>query len=266
MMDRGRIIRTIAPFISLALVVLIWFAITSTGSVPLNLLPAPAQAARALLGGFTTGEILAPLLATLTGAAAGYAIGALLALVSAAVLANSKWAERFLMAHVMAFQAIPKVALAPLIFIWCGFGLLSTVILVAMSCFYPVFANAFVGFRAADPNLISMYRAFASSRPRIFLSVQLPAAASYIFVGLELGVVFALISEVVMEFISGRQGLGNLIQESAATLDSANAFGALILLAALGISAAALVRLARWHVVFWDRHDEGAAMKELAPQ
>ena len=73
----------------------------------------------------------------------------------------------------------------------------------------------------------------------------MPAAASYIFVGLELGVVFALIAEVVMEFISGRPGLGSLIQEAAATLDSANAFGALILLALLGISVSALVKLAR---------------------
>jgi NitT/TauT family transport system permease protein len=261
-----RIIRTIAPVISLSLIVLIWFVTARLGLMPRSLLAPPDQAARSLLAGFVTGDIWQPLLATLTGAGLGYVIGSLLALVSAAVLANSKWSERFLMAHVLAFQAIPKVALAPLIFIWCGFGLLSNVILVAMSCYYPVFANAFVGFRATDPNLIAMYRAFGSGRFRILLAVQLSAAASYIFVGLELGVVFALIAEVVMEFISGRPGLGSLIQEAAATLDSANAFGALILLALLGISVSALVKLARWHVVFWDRRRDATGMKELAPQ
>jgi NitT/TauT family transport system permease protein len=260
------ILRTIAPMISLSLIVLIWCVATRWNLVPRNLLAPPDQAARSLFTGFTTGDIWHPLSETLIGASVGYAIGSLLAVASAAVLANSKWAERFLMAHVMAFQAIPKVALAPLIFIWCGFGLLSNVILVAMSCYYPVFANAFVGFRATDPNLISMYRAFGSSKSRILFSVQLPAAASYIFVGLEVGVVFALIAEVVMEFISGRPGLGSLIQETAATLDSASAFGALILLAFLGIGASALVRFARWHAVFWDRRHDTAGVKELAPQ
>jgi hypothetical protein len=167
-----RIIRTIAPVISLALIVLIWFVTARLDLMPRSLLAPPDQAARSLLAGFVTGDIWPPLLATLTGAGLGYVIGSLLALVSAAVLANSKWSERFLMAHVLAFQAIPKVALAPLIFIWCGFGLLSNVILVAMSCYYPVFANAFVGFRATDPNLIAMYRAFGSGRFRILLAVQ----------------------------------------------------------------------------------------------
>ncbi|MBR1256358.1 ABC transporter permease subunit [Bradyrhizobium sp. AUGA SZCCT0240] len=260
------IIGTIAPVISLSLIVLAWSAASHWNVMPRSLLAPPDQAARSLFVGFVTGDIWHPLLETLIGTSVGYAIGSLLAVASAAVLANSKWAERFLMAHVLAFQAIPKVALAPLIFIWCGFGLLSNVILVAMSCYYPVFANAFVGFRATDPNLISMYRAFGSSRSRILFSVQLPAAASYIFVGLEVGVVFALIAEVVMEFISGRPGLGSLIQETAATLDSASAFGALILLALLGISASALVRLARWNVVFWDRRHDTEGVKELAPQ
>ncbi|MBR0898897.1 ABC transporter permease [Bradyrhizobium tropiciagri] len=229
--------------------------------VPRTLLPSPAQAAVSLYRLIVSGEIWSPFFDTLTGALAGYVTGSLLAIVTAAWLANSKWAERFLMMYVSAFQAIPKVALAPLIFIWCGFGLLSASVLVAMSCFYPVFANAFVGFRAADPNLIAMYRVFSANTLRIFLSVQLPAAASLIFVGLELGIVFSLIAEIVMEFISGRPGLGNLIQESSSTLEAARAYGALAVLVVLGISASAVVRLIRRYVVFWDRRTHGTDMR-----
>jgi len=169
----------------------------------------------------------------------------------AALLAIYPWAERFLMIHVLAFQAIPKAALAPLIFIWCGFGMLSTITMAALACFYPVFINGFVGFRAADTTLTEMYRAFGSSRLRIFWAVRLPTAAGQIFVGLEVGIVFAFIATVVMEFIAGTKGLGYLVETSSVTLNSPGAFAALLLLALLGIAAASSVRTLSRRLIFW---------------
>lgn len=247
-----RLVPWLAPLTSLLVVLALWQAASVWGNVPAMLLPRPLQALQALLELFVSGEVWQHLGATLKGAAVGYALGSALALVLAALMAVYRPIDRLLMTHVQAFQAIPKVALAPLVFIWFGFGSASTITLVTMSCFYPVFVNAFVGFRAADPNLIDLYRAFGAGRGRTFWSVRLPWAASQIFVGLEIGVVFSLISAVVMEFICGTEGLGYLIQAASTTLDTASVFASLMLLAAIGIGSSALVRLSRRAIVFWE--------------
>ncbi len=247
-----RITRIAAPFVSLLVLLAVWTIVFQTGQIPSMVLPSPADTLRAITDNFWTGLIWPHLFATLNAAALGFLSGSGLALVLATVLATYPWAERFLMIHVLAFQAIPKVALAPLVFIWCGFGMLSTVTMVALACFYPVFANAFVGFRAADTNLTDMYRAFGSSKLRIFWSVRLPAAAGQIFTGLEVSIVYAFIAAVVMEFIAGSKGLGYLVVDSSSTLDSASAFAALFVLALLGIGAASIMRIVRRRLIFWD--------------
>lgn len=249
---RADIVRRAAPWVSLLVVLALWQAASVWGKVPSMLLPRPMQALQALAELFVSGEIWPHLGATIKGASAGYVLGSVLALLFAALMAVFRPVDHLLMTHLQAFQAIPKVALAPLVFIWCGFGAASTITLVTMSCFYPVFVNAFVGFRAADPDLLAMYRAFGSGRARIFWSVQLPSAASQIFVGLEICVVFALISAVVMEFIAGTEGLGCLIQAASTTLNTPSVFAALILLALIGIGSSAIVRWARRRVVFWE--------------
>ena len=255
----SRWLRVVAPLISLLLIVAGWQAAVVFWSVPSTLIPRPAQTALSLWQSIVSGEMLPHILATVGGAAIGYAVGSVAALLLASVMAVSVMMERLLTVHLQAFQAIPKVALAPLVFLWFGFGQASTVALVAMSCFYPVFVNTFAGLRAANADLIALYRVFGAGRLRIFVSVQLPCAAGQVFVGLQVGVVFALISAVVMEFVSGSQGLGYTIQAASTTLDTASVFASLLLLAAIGVSSAALVRYARKRVVFWER---GSAYEE----
>ncbi len=244
--------RIVAPLVSLLVILAIWAAIFRADQIPSMVLPSPADTARALIDGFRTGSIWSHLLATFEGAAIGYAIGVGLALILAALFTAYPLAERFLMLHVLAFQAIPTVAIAPLVFIWCGFGIRSTVVIVTIACFYPVFINSLVGFRATDATLTDMYRAFGSSELRIFWTVRLPAAARQIFVGLEISIVFAFTAAVVMEFIAGTQGLGYLIQTSSVTLNSAEAFAALIVLALLGITTSGAIRAVRRRLIFWE--------------
>lgn len=242
---------------AIAFVVALWAAMKYVAGLPNYILPAPASALRALIDGLLGGAFWPHVATTLGAAAIGYGIGAAVAIALAALLTLSKTAERFLYLHIVAFQSIPKIALAPLIFIWAGFGLSSSITLVALACFYPVFVNALIGFRAVDANLIDLYTAFGSSRLRIFTAIRLPAAAGQILTGLEVSIVFALIAAVVMEFVSSRAGLGYLIQNASTTLDTATAFAVLLLLSVAGISASALVRAIKRRVVFWERDGRG---------
>ena len=251
------LLRPIAPFVTLAAVLLAWLLAVRVFGAPPMLLPDPADTVRSFRAALRSGELATDALATVASAAAGYAIGCSFAFALAACMALSRTAERMLMVPVMAFQSIPKVALAPLIYLWVGFGARSSVTLVALACIYPVFVNGFTGFRAVDQNLVDLLRSAGAGPGRIFWSVRLPAAAPQLFVGLEVSVVFALLAAVVMELVAGERGLGVRIQSASATLDVATVFGALAVLAAIGILASALLRAVRRRLVFWQRDTGG---------
>lgn len=248
-----RRLRRVAPFVTLALVLAAWLLATRVFGAPAMLLPDPWLTLQALWGGLRSGEIAADAWATVSSAALGYAIGATVAFFLAAAMALSRPVERLLLVPVMAFQSIPKVALAPLLFLWIGFGMGSSVALVALACIYPVFVNSFTGFRAVDPNLVDLYRAAGAGRWRIFRAVRLPSALPQVFVGLEVSVVFALLAAVVMELVAGERGLGVRIQAASGTLDMVTVFGAVAVLAAIGITSSAVLRALRRKLVFWQR-------------
>jgi NitT/TauT family transport system permease protein len=179
--------------------------------------------------------------------------------VLAALVAEFKGFERFTLLHLIAIQSIPKVSIAPLVFLWAGFDLKGKIILVALICFFPVFANALAGFRSADANRVDLLRAAGGSRAHVFLEVKLPSAASQLFAGLEVAVAFALIGCVVMEFVGATRGMGFLIQDSSNTFDLPLTFAAVISLGLVGVLANALVRLARGRLLFWEQDRKAKA-------
>ena len=251
-------LQVVAPIITLAIVLLGWLLATRVFGAPAMLLPDPWLTLHGLWAGLRSGEIVLDAWATASAAAVGYAIGASIAFALAAAMALSRSIERLLVVPVMAFQSIPKVALAPLIYIWVGFGMPSSVALVALSCIYPVFVNSFIGFRSVDPGLVDLYRASGAGPLRILWSVRLPSAAPQVFVGLEVSIVFALLASVVMELVAGERGLGVRIQTASTTLDMATVFGAVVTLAAIGLAASSALRALRRRVVFWQREQSMA--------
>jgi NitT/TauT family transport system permease protein len=250
--DTATALNYIGPLVTLGIVLCLWVYAVDVAKVSVTLLPHPSSALQALVENFRTGAIYPHLWATLQAAFLGLLFGSLIGIGLAGIMAVVRPVERSCMLYLVAFQSIPKAALAPLIFLWCGFGLTSTVVLSTLACLYPIFANAFAGFRSADTNLYDLYRACGSSRWRIFWSVQVPAALGPIMVGLEISVVFALIATVVMEFVAGAVGLGTMIQSAASTYDTATVFAAVFLLAFIGITSSALIRFARRKIVFWE--------------
>ena len=244
---------TLAPFITLGLLLLAWWLATRVFGAPAMLLPDPWITLQGLATGLRSGEIQGDALATLSAAVLGYLIGALLAFGLAATMAMCRPVERMLLVPLMAFQSIPKVALAPLLYLWIGFGMQSSVALVALACIYPIFVNSLTGLRAVDQNLVDLYRVSGAGELRILWSVRLPSAAPQVFVGLEISVVFALLAAVVMELVAGERGLGVRIQAASATLDMATVFGAVAVLAAIGITASAALRWLRRKLLFWQR-------------
>jgi NitT/TauT family transport system permease protein len=240
------------PLAALALLIALWHWLVVSGRVPTFLLPSPPRVVTSVAGAVTDGTLSRHLASTLQAAGAGYLIGTSVALLLAALVAEYKVVERFLLLHLIAFQSIPKVSIAPLIFLWAGFGLGGKVILVSLICFFPVFANALAGFRAADRNLVDLMRVAGASRIHLFYQVRLPGALSYIFAGLEVAVTFALIGCIVMEFIGSTAGIGFLIQETSTMYDLPLTFGVIVVIGLIGVLANGLVRALRGRLLFWE--------------
>jgi NitT/TauT family transport system permease protein len=232
--------------------VLIWDLSVRVLKVPAYLIPAPSAVLGALINGFLTGTFYPHIAATLYAVIFGYIVGCALAIAIGALLAEIPLLERSLMPYIVALQSMPKVALAPLIIVWFGFGLASKVVLVALICFFPVFINTLVGIHSVNPDIVNLYRAFNASRWNILWDVKLPGAASSIFAGLQISVAMALIGAVVGEFIASKEGLGNLLQTSSQTMDIATMFAIVFVLAVIGIIGNEILQYIHRKVVFWE--------------
>ena len=250
------------PAITFALLLAVWAFATSYLKVPNYIMPAPLEVLRALKVGYVDGLLWKHLAFTLQATVMGYVAGCAVGLIVGTLVAESRTFDRFVYPYIVALQSMPKVALAPLIIVWFGFGIESKIIIVALVCFFPVLINTIVGIRQTDKNLIDLYRAFSASRWMIFRQVKLPAAAGHIFAGLEISVVLGLIGAVVAEFIASQRGLGNVIQGASVNLDVASMFAALISLAVLGISGSQIIRALHHRLVFWDRRSNTAVTAE----
>jgi NitT/TauT family transport system permease protein len=160
------------------------------------------------------------------------------------------------------------VALAPLIIVWFGLGLTSKVINAALVAFFPLMVNTIVGLRSAEEDRINLMRSLAASKLQIFWMLQLPNALPYIFAGLEIAMIFALIGAIVAEFIGAEKGLGMLIQSMNINVDVAGQFSILLILSAIGLVLNGIVAYVRRRLLFWDpasRTEAGSLGEEKKP-
>lgn len=249
------------PLSFAALIGLWWFA-TTVLTVPNYVLPTVDDTARALYIGtidraFERGGLLLPLLASLKAAALGFVFGAGAGFLLAAAMAESEPVRRVVMPYVVALQSLPKVALAPLMVIWFGFGLESKVVLASLVCFFPMLIASFTGFSSANRDQIKLFRSMRASRFQIFRYLKLPNAAPMVFAGLDMAVVYALIGTIVAEFVGGQEGIGISIIQMRFVNDTASVFAALVLLAVTGILLHAAVRLVETRAIYWTEMEGG---------
>lgn len=259
MIDR---LKSIAyPLVAFVVLIALWDVAIRALKVPNYILPAPQAVLDALRRGYVEGIFWPHFLFTLQSMVAGYLAGCSMAFALGCLFAESRFVERTFLPFVVALQSMPKVALAPLIIVWFGFGLESKIVMVALVCFFPMFINTVIGLKQTSPALLDLMTAFSASRWHVLLRIKIPSAAGHIFAGLQIAIVLGLIGAVVAEFVSSTRGLGHLINAAAVNLETNVMFAALISLAALGVAGSQLVRFLHAKIVFWDK---GSATESVA--
>jgi NitT/TauT family transport system permease protein len=190
---------------------------------------------------------------TLTEVAIGLGLGSLVALGLAYPLARSKRVERLLSPYIVASQAVPTVAIAPLLVIWFGTGLLSKVLVCALIVFFPILINTVVGLRSVPDDLRDLMRSLRASRRQIFRHLEVPSAMPNLLGGLKIGATLSVIGAVVGEFVGADAGLGFLINQARGLYNTPLVFAALITLMAMALALYGLVALVERLALAWRR-------------
>lgn len=242
--------RIAAALVSLAAFVALWKVMTVIGGYPDYILPAPEVVAARGVRAIGSGVLWQHTRATLLEVVLGFGLGAVTAVAVGIALAKSTLIERVLSPYIVAAQAIPILALAPLLDIWFGGGLLARVIICAMIVFFPIAIATVVGVRSADPLLAEMLRSLGAGPRQITARLEIPSALPVIFGGLRVGVTLAVIGAVVAEWAGASVGLGVLINiANQGLFDTALMFVALATLAVIGLAFYGLVLLVERRVL-----------------
>jgi NitT/TauT family transport system permease protein len=215
----------------------LWQAIVIVGGYPPFILPPPDAVIGRLISGWADGTIAPHALRTLVEVALGFVTGAAAALVVGYGLARSAFVERLVSPYIVAAQATPILALAPILALWFGPGLTSKVVICALIVFFPIAIATMVGIRSVDAGLLELGRSLRATRRQVLLTLEIPAALPSIFGGLRVGVTLAVVGAIVGEWAGADQGLGLLINLARGSLfDIPLLFATLVTIALLGVA------------------------------
>ncbi|MFN8630144.1 MAG: ABC transporter permease [Chloroflexota bacterium] len=234
---RRSLVASLGPAIaSLVVFVLAWQLVVLVSGFPTYILPGPLTVAERFVRAWLDGTMWPHVATTLVEILLGFGLGAAIALVAGIVLARSPLAERLLSPYLVAAQATPVLALAPLIALWFGNGLAPKLIITTLIVFFPVAVATMVGIRSVDKRLLEMARSFRAGSWQVITMVEVPAAAPVILGAMRVGVTLAVIGAIVGEWAGADKGLGELINIARGSLfDTPLMFAALAQLAIIGV-------------------------------
>ena len=240
--------RVVPPLVALAGFLAGWQLLVFAGNYPTFILPGPLVVGERFVAAWTDGTMEPHVAMTLAEIGFGFAGGAIAGMLTGYVLARSSLANRVASPYLVAAQAVPILALAPLMALWFGSGLLAHALIVALIVFFPVAISTVVAVHGVDRRLLEMARSYRVTRSQRLRMVALPAALPGILGGLRIGVTLAVVGAIVAEWTGGDTGLGVLINLARGSLfDIPLLFATLLTIALIGVALYSIVLLVERH-------------------
>ncbi len=249
MTNAATLARVAKVVLSLVSFLLVWQALCAALHIPTYLLPAPSDVAVRLYE--KRGLYLGHSFVTFYETLGGFALAVLGGCVAAAVIVVIPKLRDVLMPLLLVAQIVPKVAIAPILLIWFGYGLVPKLVIAFLVAFFPIVVNTAQGLASVEAELIELGRSLEASRAQIFWKFRVPTALPDLFSGMKIAITLAVIGAVIGEFVGGNRGLGYLIIIANQELDTPLAFAAVLILSAGGIALYGLVELAERIFVPW---------------
>lgn len=254
-----RIPQPISILIVGALMLGTWWLVVQIGYVSRILLPGPVETWDELTD--ITGNILTgghvgeALWITTQETILGFIAAAVLGIVLGVIVGETRLGRKAVMPYLVAFNALPKVAFAPVFVAWFGFGINSKIVMALFIAFFPVIVSTAAGLWAVDTDTLMLFKSMEAGRWQTLRKLKLPSALPYIFAGLKAAAVFAVVGAVVGEYLGGGKGMGELIRLASQTLRIDRVFAMIFYLGVLGLLLFGAVALAEKKLLFWQKSD-----------
>ena len=249
--ETTRLQKALIPLAAVILLIGLWELVVRVGIVPNFMLPAPSQVIVALVRD-------APLLAahagtTLMEAAIGLVLGVLVGFVFAVLMDRFEVVYLALNPLVTVSQTVPTVAVAPLLVLWFGYGLVPKIVLIVLTTFFPVTISLVEGLRSVDPDMEDLMRTMNATEAQIFMRVKLPAAMEHLFSGLRISATYAIVGAVIAEWLGGFSGLGVYMTRVRKSFSYDSMFAVILLISSLSLILMRFVDLLEYVCIPWRR-------------
>lgn len=247
--------QTVLPAAFIATVFIAWELWVRLASLPDYLLPSPSEIVGVLASNWTS-TLARDTWVTLSEALIGFTGGCLFGFTLAIAITYSKILERTIYPLIVASQATPKIALAPLFVVWLGFGIAPKIMVTILLVFFPIVVTTAQGLKSVDPSLLELLRSVSATKWQIFRKVRLPHALPYIASGMKIAITLALIGAVVGEWVGANEGLGYRIIYAKSQLQTPLTFAAIAILVVVGVILFTLVSLLGRAMTPWKEEDQ----------
>jgi NitT/TauT family transport system permease protein len=261
--SRRQLLRTAAKVARVLGIILIlcaiWETVCRLTGVRPYIFPSPANVLHELIA--DPFYLLENSAYTIGASLLGFALSVVIGLTMAVGIVYSKFLDSTLLTTLVASNAVPKVAIAPLFILWVGTGIESKVLMALLVSIFPMVVDSVVGLRSADPGMLELARTYKGSTLQMFWKIRFPNALPSIFAGMKVAISLSLIGTIVGEFVGSNRGLGYVILQSQGTYNTSRVFATILLLTAIGIVYYQVVDLIErkampWHVTHRHLEDE----------
>jgi NitT/TauT family transport system permease protein len=243
------------PLAVLAVLFAGWWFVAWREMVPAYLIPAPGAVWETMVEDWAM--LLEHTWVTTLETILGFLLATVIGVATAVLLVYSRTAEKALYPLILFAQVIPKIAIAPILVVWFGFGLTPKIVLAVLIAFFPVVVSAVAGLRSVDPELLELSATMGASRWKTFRKIRFPGALPHLMSGLKVAVTLAVVGAVVGEFVGADRGLGYVLLLASGNLDSALLFADLILMSLIGVVLFVLVEFSERLLIPWHASRRG---------
>jgi NitT/TauT family transport system permease protein len=228
----GQSVLTLSVF---AAIVFLWGLYVHVMNLSALVLPTPYAVWNSLVENTVSGYLIKHMWVTLSEVLLGFLLGSAIGILLGTITAQSQLMRAILNPYILASQAMPKLALAPIMVIWLGFGIAPKVLITALICFFPLLENTIIGLTSANPYQVELFQVLTASRWQIFFKLRIPNALPVIFAGLRVAITLAVVGAVVGEYVGANRGLGALIIAAQGSFDTPLMFAVFVYLTVIGI-------------------------------
>jgi NitT/TauT family transport system permease protein len=243
--------RGVLAFAVFVVLLLLWTAYVRIAKLSPLVLPTPYAVWQSLVENTLNGQLPEHSVTTLTEIVLGFLLGSLVGIVLGVVTARSQLMREMLGPYILASQAMPKLALAPIMVVWMGFGIAPKVVITALICFFPLLENTIIGLTSTSPHQLELFRALSATGWQTFIKLRVPSALPVIFAGLRVAVTLAVVGAVVGEYVGANKGLGALVIVTQGSFDTPLMFAIFVYLTVIGILLYKLMQMLETTFFSW---------------